>query len=145
MENYPQSSQVAGSECESVGVCSWRHSSFNKIAALYIHWSNTSRKVFGFARRSSHGKSLPDWLINPGPIYLRKFVRSSKSDDLVVKVELIECNPMYAHSHYPDGRESNVSVRDLAPYYESDAASKDGSDFEAFGELPATHERDSEG
>ena len=94
-------------------------------------------RFFEFSRRSSHGKSLPDWLINPGPVYLRKFERSSKSDDLVMKVELIECNPMYAHIRYPDGRESNVSVRDLAPYHESDSNSKglvetcnNGSDFE---------------
>ena len=50
----------------------------------------------------------------PGPILLRKFVRGSKTDDLVQRVELIEANPMYARIRYPDGRESNVSLRDIA-------------------------------
>ena len=45
---------------------------------------------------------------------MRKFVRTSKSDDLVRKVDLIEANPMYARVRYPDGRETNVSLRDLA-------------------------------
>ena len=45
---------------------------------------------------------------------LRKFVRSGKNDDVVRKVDLIEANPMYARIRYPDGKESNVSLRDLA-------------------------------
>ena len=31
------------------------------------------------------------------------------------EVELLEANPTYAHIKYPDGRESSVSLRDLAP------------------------------
>ena len=46
---------------------------------------------------------------------LRRFVRSSKTDDLVDEVELVDVNPTYAHIRYPDGRESTVSLRDLAP------------------------------
>ena len=84
-------------------------------------------RFFKFARRSSHGKSLPDWLINPGPVFLRKFVRSGKNDDLVVKVDLLESNPMYARIRYPDGRESNVSLRDLAPFYESSGMTRSSS------------------
>ena len=68
-----------------------------------------------FTRRSSHGKSLPKWMSEPGPVLLRKFVRTSKNDDMVQRVELLEANPMYALVKYPDGRESNVSLRDLAP------------------------------
>ena len=45
---------------------------------------------------------------------LRKFIRSGKNDDLVRKVELVQANPMYALVRFPDGRESNVSLRDLA-------------------------------
>jgi transposase InsO family protein len=67
-----------------------------------------------FSRRSNHGKSLPDWLCKSGPVLLRNFVRSSKTDDLVQPVTLIEANPMYARIRYPDGRESNVSLRDIA-------------------------------
>ena len=31
------------------------------------------------------------------------------------EVELLESNPRYAHIRYADGRESTVSLRDLAP------------------------------
>ena len=47
---------------------------------------------------------------------LRKFVRAGKNDDVVQKVELVEANPMYARIKHPDGREANVSLRDLAKY-----------------------------
>ena len=71
-------------------------------------------RFFTFSRRSPHGRSLPDWLSKPGPVLLRKFIRSGKNDDMVRKVELLEANPMYARIKYPDGRESNVSLRDLS-------------------------------
>ena len=71
-------------------------------------------RFLSFARRSSNGKSLPEWLCKPGPVLLRKFVRTSKTDDLAQRVELIEANPTYARIRYPDGRESNISLRDLA-------------------------------
>ena len=42
-------------------------------------------------------------------------MRSSKHDDLVDEVELTHANPTYAHIRYRDGRESSVSLTDLAP------------------------------
>ena len=42
-------------------------------------------------------------------------MRQSKYDPLVDEVQLIEANSMYAYIRYPDGRESSVSIRDLAP------------------------------
>ena len=59
------------------------------------------------------GKSLPCWLIQPGEVLLRRFVRN-KNKPLVDKVELVEANPNFAHIRFPDGRESTVSVTDLA-------------------------------
>ena len=73
-------------------------------------------RFFGFARRSSFGTSLPRWLSEPGPVLLRNFVKGSKFDDKVYQVELTEANPLYARVRFPNGREGNVSVRDLAPY-----------------------------
>ena len=73
-------------------------------------------RFFQFQRRTSHGNSLPSWLMNPGPVLLRRFVRTSKSDPLVDKVDLIDSNRSFACIRYPDGRESTVSVQDLAPY-----------------------------
>ena len=71
--------------------------------------------MFNYARHSSIGESIPTWLRNPGPVLLRRFVRNSKYKPLVDEVELLDANPSYAHIQLPDGRESTVSVRDLAP------------------------------
>ena len=51
---------------------------------------------FNFDRRSPSGKSLPAWLATPGPILLRKFVKTHKNDDLVEEVQLVDANPTYA-------------------------------------------------
>lgn len=72
-------------------------------------------RMFNFQRRTSSGVALPSWLSSPGKVLLRRFVRRSKYDPLVDEVELIEANPMYAYIRYPNGRESSVSIRDLAP------------------------------
>ena len=69
---------------------------------------------FKFNRRSTCGTSLPTWLLEPGPVLLRNFTRTSKNDDLVKEVELLSANPTYAHVRYPDGREASVSLRDLS-------------------------------
>ena len=73
-------------------------------------------RFFGFPRRSSSGSSLPSWIMTPGPVLLRRFVRANKKEPLVDQVELLDANPTYAHIRHQDGRESTVSVRDLAPY-----------------------------
>ena len=36
-------------------------------------------------------------------------------DSLVDEVDLLQANPHYAHVRYPDGRETTVSTRSLAP------------------------------
>jgi hypothetical protein len=88
-------------------------------------------RMFAFPRRSTNGLSTPTWLLNPGKVLLRQFVRRSKFDPLVEEVSLLEGNSEYAHIRYPDGRETTVSTRHLAPageysnieddYKESDA------------------------
>ena len=72
-------------------------------------------RMFAYNRRSPSGTSLPTWLTSPGPVLLRKHARSSKYDPLVEKVELLECNPQFAHIRLPNGREETVSLRHLAP------------------------------
>ena len=72
-------------------------------------------RVFNFQRRSGTGVSLPSWLLEPGKVLLRRFVRRSKQDPLVDEVELLQANPQYAHVRFPNGRETTVSVKDLAP------------------------------
>ena len=77
-------------------------------------------RFLSFTRRSYYGKSLPAWMTKPGTVLLRKFVRTSKNDDLVQRVKLVEANPTYARIQYPDGRMSNVSLKDLARYPENE-------------------------
>ena len=89
----------------------------HSIRSLLSTSTNTTphERFFNFQRRSSLGTSLPSWLQNPGPVLLRRFVRTSKNDPFVDQVEITDANPTYAHVKYPDGRESSVSLRDLAP------------------------------
>ena len=49
----------------------------------------------------------------------KKNVQHSKYDPGVQEVDLLECNPQYAHVRMPDGRETTVSLRQLAPCGES--------------------------
>ena len=55
------------------------------------------------------------WLTETGPVYLRNFNPAGKNDDLVRKVELTEANPCFARVKFANGRESTVSLKDLAP------------------------------
>ena len=72
-------------------------------------------RFFGFSRRSSAGASIPTWLATPGPVYIKRQVRTSKMDPLVDEVELLQANPHYGHVRYPDGRETTVATKHLAP------------------------------
>jgi len=66
-----------------------------------------------FPRRSILGRSLPTWLITPNTVLLKRFVRN-KSEPLCDEVELLDANPKTALVRFPEGRESTVSVSDLA-------------------------------
>ena len=46
---------------------------------------------------------------------MKRNVRRSKYDPLVDEVDLIEANPQYAHVRLQNGRETTVSIRQLAP------------------------------
>ena len=48
-------------------------------------------RFFQFHRRSMPEKSIPSWLLNPGPVFLRNFVRN-KGNSLCYIVELIGSN-----------------------------------------------------
>ena len=72
-------------------------------------------RFFSFQRKSMLGPSLPHWLITPGPVLLRNHVRN-KGDLLCYEVDLLESNQQFALVRFPDGRESTVSTKDLAPY-----------------------------
>lgn len=108
-------------------------------------------RMFNFQRRSASGHSVPSWLNAPGKALLKKHVRLSKFEPLVEEVDLLDVNAQYAHVRLPSGRETTVSVRDLAP--PGDAPVGDDSedvmvrpDSEREPEIPVTNEsRDVEG
>ena len=77
-------------------------------------------RMFSHCRKSFNGVSLPPW-VKPGPVYVKCYVRN-KNDPLIEEAELIEANPHYAHVKLNDGREINVSLRDLARNPVADAA-----------------------
>ena len=68
------------------------------------------------------------------------FVKDGKNDKLVEKVFLTEANPMYAKVKFPEGREGNMSVRDLDPcpvdddVFVSDKSSGRGEGTNSFAE-----------
>ena len=82
----------------------------NAIRTLLCTSTNTTphERFFLFQRRSSTGTSLPSCL-------LKHHVRHSKHDPLASKVKLIEANLQYAQIGTAEGRQSTVSLRDLAP------------------------------
>ena len=89
----------------------------HSIRSLLSTSTNTTphERFFSFQQRPSLRTSLPSWLQHPGPVRLRRFVRTIKNDPFDDQVELTDTNPTYAHVKYLDGRESLVSLRDLAP------------------------------
>ena len=48
--------------------------------------------------------------------YLKRFVKSSKSEPLIDEVEVVQLNPKYANIRNSSGRELTVSLKDLVPY-----------------------------
>ncbi|KAL7644528.1 UNVERIFIED_CONTAM: hypothetical protein RMT77_005360 [Armadillidium vulgare] len=70
-------------------------------------------RLFSFPRKTSLGLSIPSWLVEPGSVLLKKYVRC-KDDPLVEEVQLLEANPQFAHVRFPNGREDTLSIRDLA-------------------------------
>eukprot|EP00795_Rhopilema_esculentum_P013889 gene13889-biopygen3804 len=68
-----------------------------------------------FARRSSSGASVPTWMAEPSAVLIKRHVRINKTEPFVDEVELLQANPHYAFVRYPDGRETTVSTKHLAP------------------------------
>lgn len=91
--------------------------SLHSIRTLLCTATNETphERVFRFNRKSASGTTLPIWLTSSRKVYLKRNVRVSKYDPLVDEVELMHCNPYYAHVRFPDGREDTVSIRQLAP------------------------------
>lgn len=91
--------------------------SLHSIRSLLCTATNTTphERMFNHPRRSFNGTSMPTWLTNTGPVFMKVLNRKSKYDPLVEEVELLEANNDYAHVRLLDGRETTVSTRNLAP------------------------------
>ncbi|KAL1446069.1 hypothetical protein WDU94_006611, partial [Cyamophila willieti] len=91
--------------------------SLHSIRSLLCTATNATphERMFNHPRRSFNGTSMPTWLTNSGPVFMRVSNRRSKYDPLVEEVELLEANNEYAYVRLPDGRETTVSTRNLAP------------------------------
>lgn len=89
----------------------------HSIRSLLCTGTNATphERMFNHTRRSVNGQSLPTWLHSPGPMYMKKNVRSSKYDPAVEEVQLLQSNPEYSYVRLADGRETTVSNRSLAP------------------------------
>ena len=96
----------------------------HSIRSLFCTATNETphERFFGFSRRSSSGASIPTWLATPGSAYVNRQVRASKMEPLVDEVELLQANPHYVHVRYPDGRETTVATKYLAPKGQSEVA-----------------------
>lgn len=89
----------------------------HSIRSLLSTATNTTphERLFQYQRKTSSGHSVPTWLTKPGPVLVKRHVRQSKYDPTVEEADLLDANPQYAHVRFSDGRESTVSLRDLAP------------------------------
>jgi len=114
MECHVTCSEIARSTNHGLGVHAARRPFLQSLLCTATN-STLHEFVFNFPRRSPNRKSLPVWLSSPGPVFLRKFVRLHKNGDLAEAVDQTDVNPIYDRTRFPDGRESTVSVRHLAP------------------------------
>lgn len=72
-------------------------------------------RIFKYYRKATYGSTLPIWLVNSDKVYVKRHNRSSKYDQQMEEVDLLECNPNYARIRFADGREDTVSTRHLSP------------------------------
>ena len=72
-------------------------------------------RFMGFPRRMTFGRPLPSWLTVKGKVLMKRHVKRSKYEDDCEEVELVETHPTFARVRMPNGRETSVSLRHLAP------------------------------
>ena len=58
---------------------------------------------------------MPSWLGSPGPVLLKRHVKANKHKPLVDVVKFVHDAPSYAKVRFPSGRETLISLRDIAP------------------------------
>ena len=90
---------------------------FHSVRSLLCTATNATphERFLNFQRPSVLGISVPFWLTSAGSVLVRRYARSSKYEPLVEKVDLIHATPQYALVRYKDGRETSVSLKNVAP------------------------------
>ena len=62
----------------------------------------------------------------PSIVYLKRDARASENEPFVDKVDLVNAAPSYALVRFPSGRETTVSLRDVAPTAPESAVTPEG-------------------
>ena len=57
---------------------------------------------------------MPSLLIHPGNVLIHRNVRNSKYEPLVDKIDLPEADPQYAHAKVAEGRDTTISIKQIA-------------------------------
>ena len=81
-------------------------------------------RFFNFQRRSILGISTPSWFCSAETVLVRRHERQNKYKPLVEEANLIYATPQYAHIRFKNGRESTVSLRDVAPVPDSGSSNQ---------------------
>ena len=107
-------------------ICHWQlvlPDALHSVRSLLCTATNETphERMFSFKRRSTFGTSVPTWLSSPGPVYLKRHIRTSKYDPVVDKVDLLHATPNYAIVRLPNGRETTVLLKDMAPCTSADS------------------------
>ena len=105
-----QSRQLPISHCETV-----LPTALPSVRSLLCTTMNPAphNRFFAFNPRSYHGTDLPTWPMTSTNVLSRRFKRTHRP--FVDEVELIDVSPIYAHIRHEEGRESTVSLKDIAP------------------------------
>ena len=110
----------AGLKSRNIDTRNWQlvlADAFNPVCSLLCSATKETphERMFNFKWHSTFGTSLPTWLSAPGPVLLKRHVRTSKYNSLVDKVDLLHAAPNYAIVRMPKGRETTVSLKDIDP------------------------------
>ena len=97
-----------------MGRGSARSTALGENTVFYSNKHYTARAVFAFSQAFYARSFTSNVADSPNTVLLKRFVRN-KSESLCDEVELLDANPKTALVRFPDGRESTVSVSDLAP------------------------------
>ena len=102
-----------------MGTTHARSPTFDMITDQYNNQWDHSSTLLWFLKKIDVWYIISDVAQTRKSLFVCKFNQQIKADSLVERVKLIHTNLSYAFIKYTDGRESSLSLRDLAPCPES--------------------------